>query len=84
MHHTFECTVGFLYPLSIGGSIIFSKGVRHIADELKNFKITAMICVPVVFEKMYDKLMKTIEDKGKNANCKKRYKIEQLFIKSWN
>ena len=59
LHHTFECTVGFLYPLSIGGTIIFSKGVRHIADELKNFKITAMICVPVVFEKMYDKGINT-------------------------
>ena len=70
LHHTFECTVGFLYPLSIGGSIIFSKGVRHIADELKNFKITAMICVPVVFEKMYDKLkMPTVKKGIKLSNC---------------
>ena len=81
LHHTFECTVGFLYPLSIGGSIIFSKGVRHIADELKNFKITAMICVPVVFEKMYDKLMKTIEEKGKMPIVKKGIKISNCLLK---
>ena len=81
LHHTFECTVGFLYPLSIGGSIIFSKGVRHIADELKNFKITAMICVPVVFEKMYDKLMKTIEDKGKMPTVKKGIKLSNCLLK---
>ena len=81
LHHTFECTVGFLYPLSIGGSIIFSKGVRHIADELKNFKITAMICVPVVFEKMYDKLMKTIEDKGKMSTVKKGIKLSNCLLK---
>ena len=81
LHHTFECTVGFLYPLSIGGSIIFSKGVRHIADELKNFKITAMICVPVVFEKMYEKLMKTIEEKGKLDTVKKGIKISNLLLK---
>lgn len=81
LHHTFECTVGFLYPLSIGGSIIFSKGVRHIADELKNFKITAMICVPVVFEKMYDKLMKTIEDKGKIPTVKKGIKLSNCLLK---
>ncbi len=81
LHHTFECTVGFLYPLSIGGSIIFSKGVRHIADELKNFKITAMICVPVVFEKMYDKLMKTIEEKGKMPTVKKGIKISNCLLK---
>ena len=81
LHHTFECTVGFLYPLSIGGSIVFSKGVRHIADELKNFKITAMICVPVVFEKMYDKLMKTIEDKGKMPTVKKGIKLSNCLLK---
>lgn len=81
LHHTFECTVGFLYPLSIGGSIIFSKGVRHIADELKNFKITAMICVPVVFEKMYDKLMKTIEEKGKMPTVKKGIKLSNCLLK---
>lgn len=81
LHHTFECTVGFLYPLSIGGSIVFSKGVRHIAEELKNFKITAMICVPVVFEKMYDKLMKTIEDKGKMPTVKKGIKLSNCLLK---
>ena len=81
LHHTFECTVGFLYPLSIGGSIIFSKGVRHIADELKNFKITAMICVPVVFEKMYDKLMKAIEEKGKMPTVKKGIKLSKCLLK---
>ena len=81
LHHTFECTVGFLYPLSIGGTIIFSKGVRHIADELKNFKITAMICVPVVFEKMYDKLLKTIEEKGKMATVKKGIKLSNCLLK---
>ena len=81
LHHTFECTVGFLYPLSVGGSIIFSKGVRHIADELKNFKITAMICVPVVFEKMYDKLMKAIEEKGKMPTVKKGIKIINCLLK---
>lgn len=81
LHHTFECTVGFLYPLSIGASIIFSKGVRHIADELKNFKITAMICVPVVFEKMYDKLMKAIEEKGKLETVKKGIKLSNCLLK---
>ncbi len=81
LHHTFECTVGFLYPLSVGCSIIFSKGVRHIADELKNFKITAIICVPVVFEKMYDKLIKAIEEKGKLPTVKKGIKLSNVLLK---
>ena len=81
LHHTFECTVGYLYPISVGCSIIFSKGVRHIADELKNFKITAIICVPVVFEKMYDKLIKAIKEKGKLATVKKGIKLSNVLLK---
>jgi len=79
LHHTFECTVGFLYVISIGACIIFSKGVRHIAEELKTFKITAMICVPVVYEKMYQKLLKGIEDKGKMPTVKKGVAISNIL-----
>lgn len=81
LHHTFECTVGFLYPLSIGSSIVFSKGVRHIAEELKSFKITAMICVPVMCEMMYDKLIKAIEAQGKLNTVKKGIKISNALLK---
>ncbi len=81
LHHTFECTVGYLYPLSIGGTIIFSRGVRHIANELKNFHITAMICVPVVYEKMYGKLIKGIEEKGKMGTVKVASKVSNALLK---
>ena len=53
LHHTFECTVGFLYPISKGCSIAFCEGIRHIADNIKEFQITAMISVPILFESMY-------------------------------
>lgn len=81
LHHTFECTVGFLYPVSIGASLVFSKGVRHIADELKDFQITSMVCVPVVFERMYDKLIKAIEEKDKLKKVKVGIKISNFLLK---
>lgn len=64
LHHTFECTVGFLYPIYCGTSIVFCEGIRHIADNLKEYKITCMISVPILFENMYKKLLKSIEKKG--------------------
>ena len=79
LHHTFECTVGFLYPISVGCSIVFSKGVRHIGDEMKNFKITAMITVPIMLEKIYEKIMKGIEKKGKLETVKKGVKISNVL-----
>ena len=81
LHHVFECTAGFLYAISIGSCIVFSKGAKHIADELKEFQITAMISVPAVFDIMYRKLMKTIEKKGKLETVKKGIKISQGLLK---
>ena len=63
LHHTFECTTGFLYPLSRGSSIAFCEGIRHIADNLKEYQASVMVSVPILFEAMYKKVMKTIEKK---------------------
>ena len=81
LHHVFECTVGFLYPISIGGSISFSEGVKHMAENIKEFEITAMISVPAVFDIIYRKVMKTIEKKGKLANLEKGKKVSQFLLK---
>ena len=81
LHHTFECTVGFLYPISKGCSIAFCEGIRHIAENIKEFKITAMISVPILYEAMYKRIMKTIEKKGKLAAVKKGIKISSFLLK---
>lgn len=81
LHHTFECTVGFLYPVSIGGCIVFCDGLKHIAENLKEYQITAMISVPILFENMYKRLMKTIEKQGKLDKVKKGIKISNFLLK---
>ena len=81
LHHTFESTVGFLYPISCGCAIIFCDGIRHIGDNIKEFDITAMISVPALFEGMYRKVKKGIEKKGKWAKVEKGIKISNLLRK---
>ena len=81
LHHVFECTVGFLYAISIGSAICFCEGVKHMADNLKEYEISAMISVPAVFDVMYRKLMKTIDKKGKTETVKKGIKITQALLK---
>ena len=81
LHHTFECTVGFLYPISIGASIAFCEGIRHIADNVKEFQITAMISVPILYESIYKRIIKGIEKKGKLDDVKKGIKISKFFLK---
>ena len=81
LHHVFECTAGFLFPISVGACICFCEGVKHMADNIKEFGITAMISVPAVFEVIYRKLMKAIEKKGKLETVKKGVKISQALLK---
>lgn len=75
LHHVFECTVGFLFAMSVGATIVFCEGIRHIADNLKEFQVTVMIAVPVLFENMYKKVMQGIDKKGKTKTVKLGIKI---------
>ena len=81
LHHTFECTTGFLYPVSKGSAIAFCEGIRHIADNIREFKITAMVSIPILFENMYKKVMKAIEKQGKLETVKKGIKISKILSK---
>ncbi len=81
LHHTFECTTGFIYPVSKGSAIAFCEGIRHIADNIREYRITVMVSVPILFENMYKKVMKNIEKKGKLETVKKGIKISQFLLK---
>lgn len=81
LHHVFECTVGFLYPVSIGACLFFCEGVKHMADNIKDYNITAMISVPAVFDIIYRKVIKTIEKKGKLPTLEKGKKISSVLLK---
>ena len=81
MHHTFECTVGFLYAMSKGSATAFCDGIKHIAENLKEYEITAMISVPILYENMYKRLMKAIEKQGKLEKVQKGIKITQFLLK---
>ncbi len=81
LHHTFESTVGFLYPLSKGCAIAFCDGIRHIAQNVKEYKITAVISVPALFEGIYKQIKKGIQKKGKWETVQKGIKISNFLLK---
>lgn len=81
LHHSFECTVGFLNVIYNGASIAYCEGLRHIATDIKDYEITAMISVPILYEAMYKKLMKKIEDKGKLQEIEMIMKLAGVLSK---
>lgn len=81
LHHAFGCTIDFLYTLYRGSSVAFCEGIKHIADNLREYKITVMISVPVLFENMYKKLMRGIEKQGKLDKVNKGRRISNVLRK---
>ena len=60
LHHTYECTLGFLLVIYSGGCISYCEGLRHITNNILEFKPTVILCVPLLLEKMYKKIEATV------------------------
>ena len=65
LHHTYESSIGFLYPFAMGASISICQGLKYIVPDLKETNPTAMLTVPLLVENLYKKI---------NANIKKSKK----------
>ncbi|MDP4193615.1 MAG: AMP-binding protein [Bacteroidota bacterium] len=63
MHHTYECTCGMLCPLYSGASVHYARSLRTVVDDLQNVKATILLGVPLLFDKMFNKIYKGIKEK---------------------
>ncbi|KPL00586.1 MAG: hypothetical protein AMJ91_04040 [candidate division Zixibacteria bacterium SM23_73_3] len=54
MHHTFEATCGFLYPLYCGAAVHYPPSLKpnDLRATLKSARVTCLIAVPLLFEKL--------------------------------
>lgn len=64
LHHTYECTAGFLTMVYLGVSIGFCEGLRHITKNLQEYKPSIIMSVPLILENVYSK----IEKKARKEN----------------
>ncbi len=81
IHHTFECTITFLYGLYWGTTIAFCDGLKYIQKNLQEYQISVFVAVPVVLETMYKKIQKAIEEKGKTKLIHTMSKISNCLLK---
>ena len=81
IHHVFECTVGFLLAFYKGAKIVFSDGIRHIVENLNEYNVSVMACVPGIYERIFMMIRKQIEKKGKLGEIlKKEYEFKNATI----
>ena len=71
LHHTYECTCGFLGQVYRGTTVAVCEGLKYIAQNIQEVRPTAILMVPVMLELFYKKIMK-----GLKADPKKAKKLQ--------
>ena len=79
-HHTFGST-GLLMMLNKGVNNVFCDGLRHVQENLKEYKVSVFVCVPLILEAMHRKIMQKVEKQGKTKLIEKGKKISKALLK---
>ncbi|NLO37432.1 MAG: AMP-binding protein [Clostridiaceae bacterium] len=59
LHHTYECTCGFLCPIYRGATVAVCEGLRHITRNMQESQVTVMLAVPLMVELFYKRILKS-------------------------
>ena len=80
LHHTFGSTI-LLLALADGVTNVFCDGLRHIQENLKEYKVSIFVCVPLLLEAMYKKIYAEVERQGKTKILKIANSISHFLLK---
>jgi long-chain acyl-CoA synthetase len=82
IHHTYECTCGFLCPLFMGSSVHYARSLKTVSEDMQKAKPTIFLGVPLLYDKLFKRVMKGIqEDKVKSKVVPPLLKISTLAEK---
>ena len=58
VHHTYECTCGFLCQVYRGSTVAQCEGLRYITKNMQECKVTIILLVPLMLEMFHRAIMK--------------------------
>ncbi|MCI8384450.1 MAG: AMP-binding protein [Clostridia bacterium] len=79
-HHIFGSTC-MIVMLAFGVTTAFPDGLRYIAQNLKEYKVSIFVGVPLLVETIYKRLEQGIAKKGKTKTVKLAKKISNFLLK---
>lgn len=65
LHHTYECTCGFLGQVYRGSTLAVCEGLRYITTNIKECKPTCILMVPAMAEMFYKAIWKKLNSDPK-------------------
>ena len=79
-HHIFGSTA-MIVMLACGVKTVFTDGLRYIQSNLKEYKVTLFVGVPLLVDKMYENIEKEIAKQGKTKIIKIAKGISNFLLK---
>ncbi|HHU08248.1 MAG TPA: long-chain fatty acid--CoA ligase [Clostridiaceae bacterium] len=82
IHHTYECTCGFLCEFYRGTTVAVCPGLRYIVSSMKEIQPSYVLMVPLMVESVFNGIMRKINS---DAKLKKKFnfglKLSNLLLK---
>jgi long-chain acyl-CoA synthetase len=64
IHHSYECTDGFLLAIYVGALTSYAENIRRMAENMAETKATAVLGVPLLWNAIYKKIEAALAEKG--------------------
>lgn len=79
-HHAFQAVINHIL-FYVGAHMTFCDGLKYIQQNLCEYKPTVMVCVPLILESIYKRIMKNVEKQGKTKLVNRMVKITNVLDK---
>lgn len=80
MHHTYEATTGHLAAQFFGVTTAINDSVKYVAKNIKKYRPTYLILVPLYVETMHKKMWDEIKKQGKEKKVRLAMKLSDAFM----
>ncbi len=81
LHHTYELVCGELGALCIGATVCFNNSLKYFLRNIKIFRPTSMILVPLFLTTIYKKICEEIRRKYKEKLVNRAIKVTKVLCK---
>ncbi len=82
IHHTFECTITFLFGMYHGVTVAFCDGLKYIQKNMNEYHVSVFVAVPLVLENVHKKIWKGLEEQGKKELMKTMISVTNALYKA--
>lgn len=79
-HHAFQAVINHVL-FYIGAHMSFCDGLKYIQQNLCEYKPTVMVCVPLILENIYKRIMKNVDKQGKTKLVNRMVKVTNVLDK---